>query len=886
MRKSGYPRAGERIAPLTLREILAAPVRRDLVSWAPGRPLQYCDLDESVWDRFDAETCQALAEALVQQVRAAIPSLPRSIRNRGLPVPRAATTLDDLELDTRTHNALARAGFRTDRQTLGSTTIGDVLTHTSGLGAKALVELLTRLEALRSGQGSASGEESTARFASATERLRLPERAIGARLEDLGLEKSTYDSLCDAGFGERPRELGAATVAQLLRLPGFGAWHFADLLGALQSFVASRGAANVLGMRVEDLGLCETAKDAPPGSAPECRLPDLGVATVGQLAMGLTRGAWRLDDLIAGVERRAQGAEPDHELSGEANEVLRTLDEGTVNPDDPRLGGLLRAIGQHRESLQDALQRLLARPRDPPNKKAILQNLRELRERIGVLSELRLEDELIGLAESAAGRHGGPGRPRRRPENERVDASMSGGRQRNAQIFAEYTGWDGRGRRTLASVANEAGLSRERVRQLCEPVVAALSGKKPFAPVLDRTLKVVASRVPRQAEDIELSLASEGLTRGPFRLEGLRHAAELLGRGAPFTIVTEGGRRFVVPRGKSELPSLIVQIVRRSVEHWGVTTVADVAARAEDEACVPMRRHFVTQVLEAQPVLQWLDQETGWFWLPTVPRNRLLNQMEKVLSVAGRLHVSELRAAVGRHHRMKGFAPPRRVLLELCRQLPGYGVEDDLITAEPPLEWTRILEETEMTIALVLKELGPVMTRENLENECLGLGMNRSTFYVYLGYSPILTKHARGVYSLVGTVVRPGAVETLLPRSRRRKVLVDYAWTSDARIWLRYRLSDAMIKTGVLALPTGLKVFLDGEFSLRSEDGSGVGTLVSRDGSAWGLGPFFRRRGGEPGDHMLIVFDLGAREAVVSVGDASVIDDLQVRVRGTAPDSI
>ena len=54
-----------------------------------------------------------------------------------------------------------------------------------------------------------------------------------------------------------------------------------------------------------------------------------------------------------------------------------------------------------------------------------------------------------------------------------------------------------------------------------------------------------------------------------------------------------------------------------------------------------------------------------------------------------------------------------------------------------------------------------------------------------------------------------------------------------------------------------LAVFLLGE----------VGNLVAKDTSVWGLGPFFRRRGGEPGDTLTIRFDLKGRVAVVELGD-------------------
>jgi hypothetical protein len=64
-----------------------------------------------------------------------------------------------------------------------------------------------------------------------------------------------------------------------------------------------------------------------------------------------------------------------------------------------------------------------------------------------------------------------------------------------------------------------------------------------------------------------------------------------------------------------------------------------------------------------------------------------------------------------------------------------------------------------------------------------------------------------------------------------------------------------------------MKSFLYGQFAIESPDGGKFGTITVADTGAWGLGPFFRRRGGEPGDYLLIVFDLGRRVSVMRLGD-------------------
>ena len=154
--------------------------------------------------------------------------------------------------------------------------------------------------------------------------------------------------------------------------------------------------------------------------------------------------------------------------------------------------------------------------------------------------------------------------------------------------------------------------------------------------------------------------------------------------------------------------------------------------------------------------------------------------------------------------------------------------------------------------------------------------MKRSTFWVYLDYSPVIDRFAPGVYGLRGAAVDPVVVQSLIPQYQpRTPVRLDHGWTTDRRIWIGYRLSEAMLTSGVFSVPPGLKSFLQGPFALKAADGTPVGTVAVKEGTGWGIGPFFRCRGGEPGDTIVIVFDLKAKEARLSIGDDDLIEEYQ-----------
>lgn len=451
---------------------------------------------------------------------------------------------------------------------------------------------------------------------------------------------------------------------------------------------------------------------------------------------------------------------------------------------------------------------------------------------------------------------------------------------RNGEIAKVRHGLSGNGLRTLHETGNQFGLTRERVRQICDRTIKQLGRKHLKIPLLRKTVDFVIENIPGLADEIEAQLVTKGFTQNRFRLDGLVEAADLFLKEVPFVITTIGESRFVIPKGMGNLPRIVNQISRKSIEHWGVATVADIVDQIDrgnyfDTLSEAIGEKAVINSLRTRSDFRWLDEKQGWFWLSSVPRNRVLNQIEKILSVVTRVNVSELRSGVSRNYRMEGFAPPAHVLLELCRQIPGYMVEDSYVMANPSLAMEEILNGTEVLMAKVLIKHGPVLSREEFDKLCFENGMNRNTFSVYIGNSPIIERYAVGVYGLRGAEVPPGLVESLKPqRQSQQRRVADYGW-KDGNCWILYHLSKAMIDSGVVHLPAAIHKYIQGKFTLKNQNGADVGILVANKGNSWGLGPFFRRRGGEPGDYLQITFNLAKREATVSIGDEGLPEDIQ-----------
>jgi hypothetical protein len=327
------------------------------------------------------------------------------------------------------------------------------------------------------------------------------------------------------------------------------------------------------------------------------------------------------------------------------------------------------------------------------------------------------------------------------------------GAGRDSQIAARYYGFDGRGGRTLLAVGEEYGLTRERVRQIVDAVTERLSSQRPTLPMLHRTIAFVANQFPAAAGEIEAKLKSQGLTSNLFRLEGVIKAAELLGKPVRFVVTDVRGKRIVHARN-SPSGRAIIRIARRLIDHRGMATLSDVVAKVRAVRSRQCDKNLVAIVLSQQKGFALLDRAAGWFWLSDRPINPVLNRLRKILSVAKAVDVSELAAGIARAYRMNGFLPPKRVLLEFCRQAPGLNVRDSTIKADPEINPDEVLTQSEKNIAQILAEHGGTLAAWELKSICLGIGTTRANLFRCLLYSPIILEDVGGLYRLIGSAIK------------------------------------------------------------------------------------------------------------------------------------
>ncbi len=852
MARHGYPRPGHRLAPRTLREILQVPVPPGVCSAESPGSLCLGDLDETAWERFDEPACCRLAAEVVKAVGSAA-RRPIPIAGRRMPPLPPGLRVVDLELEARTLNCLVAAGFHHRPQDLGRMTIEEVL-GLRGFWAKSLVDLLTSLEyAIDHSQGRRRGRRRGI-ASNTTPRISRTYPQRGCRLAPATLKEILMEPVPghlvtgEAARGLRLCDLDEHLSRQLtkaeMKLLGQLIVARVNVSGAALAIRHRRLPSPPAGMRLEDLPLENRTYNCLARAGFDADPQALGRYTVGQIQGLKAFGAKRLVDLLTSLESLA--AAPgvlDGRLTAEAEALGELSRSARVFFDDPRLGKHLRRLDGTADTLAQLAEQIARRRRDPPDPGQLTTRLRQLRQRIEHLGKIDLRQELTEIFSLSAS-------------------------PRDGKIVAAYYGWDGEGGKTLEELGRRYGLSRERIRQVCVRAVKLHRGGRVFAPRLDRTLALVARQVPIAGKALGDRLLASGEEPCWLPPECILRAAEFLGRKPAFAVVRLGAAELVVKPDCRKLPARVLQVARHAALGQGIASVAEIGKELERQRSGKINPALVRLVLETQHDCVWLDAGRNWFRLEPTPYG-LGSTIGKVLAVAPRIPIIKLREAIRRSRRSPRKVPPRSVLAAFCGDLAGVRVEDNVVIADVPRDWRKVLSGIEAKIVAVLRRHGPMLERNVLEELCTRKGMNRFSFNAMLMSSPVITQLGRSVYGLVGT--RASRKEILALAECRRsaaaaKVLQGHGEADDGRLWLAYRLSKAVISGGVTTVPAAVQDRIVGRFTLSPSPAKTGTSVVAKGGCAWGLGPVLRRQAARPGDFLVLLFDTDARRVEMRLG--------------------
>ncbi len=440
------------------------------------------------------------------------------------------------------------------------------------------------------------------------------------------------------------------------------------------------------------------------------------------------------------------------------------------------------------------------------------------------------------------------------------------------QIVTARLGLDGEDPITLEEVGQKMGITRERVRQIEAKTIKKIKNYLPiWTPVLDKAIKIISKYSLIHENKLQMVLLKEKVVAERFSIKSIQKIAEVFSRN--IRIEFDAETKLVGSNELIQYVPKILGVIIRLIDHWGALNIDNVVLKLEQDGIKVNSQHLV-EILEINKDICWLDDDKKWFWIKTRnSRNRVLNSIEKIMSVAGEINLGDLRNGTGRSNRMHGVRLPSKILLSLCLSSGKYiELEGKRIGGINLPDWGETLTGVEKTLVEILFRNGFVMKREKLEEAAISSGINKSTFYVYLGYSPVIQRYAHGVYGLRGASINAAKVKSLIPQLiRKGKSIQDYGFTDSGNPWIGFKMSRSSTASGVLGSPSSFSRYIIGSYKLITETKEVVGTLVVKSNNMWGLSPFFRTWGVESGDYIVLEFKKSNDTVLVTAGDQELL---------------
>jgi hypothetical protein len=257
----------------------------------------------------------------------------------------------------------------------------------------------------------------------------------------------------------------------------------------------------------------------------------------------------------------------------------------------------------------------------------------------------------------------------------------------------------------------------------------------------------------RAADEVEAELQRQGFTRWLFPARALLKTAEIFRRAPGFAVEETGGKLFVV--ASAGVVRSIIKAALRSTAQQGVQTIAALCCALPRQYRRRNDAHFIRHVLNTRSDIRWLDTAEETFWLASVPRNPMVRCLEKVLSYAGPVSLSDLHRALGRLPAKRRTNLTRRVLMNFCSQVPLCRVTRGCVEPATPLAGSNLVGDSERLVCGILRRNGGALSLERLQSECDLAGVGRPNFWRIVLHSPLIFRRAPRIYGVITAKPRP-----------------------------------------------------------------------------------------------------------------------------------
>lgn len=388
----------------------------------------------------------------------------------------------------------------------------------------------------------------------------------------------------------------------------------------------------------------------------------------------------------------------------------------------------------------------------------------------------------------------------------------------------------------LAQVGEAVGVTRERVRQICDLILNWLRHRPSVKPALMRAFKCAGRIAPCPVSEIDEQIA-------PYLGQGCGiRAALAFDKDASLDLahlqvvqhkvrVPDGYQSIdVLASGSDEQPEWIkvtLQTIRRECSSLGCTSVVRMAGLMAIEQGVLLDRESILSLAEQIPGFRRLDSDGMWFTVGVSSDSAAASRVKKMLAVSdGNLPISDIAAALvadgawlPRESETGVCIPPIQILNRLVGGWPWLHVnQHNKFTAADPGLVRKALSATDLATIEVFDRHAGIVNRKDIADALMrpgahGPAMTSMGVSAILANSVIIQKLEFDLYALRGRCVNPNAIKDARLRAQVRGMsYLDVDLSKPVAVKFTRPTSTVKVSRQVVYLPVELKHKISGTF--------------------------------------------------------------------------
>lgn len=443
---------------------------------------------------------------------------------------------------------------------------------------------------------------------------------------------------------------------------------------------------------------------------------------------------------------------------------------------------------------------------------------------------------------------------------------------------------------TLQQVGDQVGITRERVRQVCDQVLEVWKESAIATPAISRALRLASRLTPAGLSEINEQIAP--YLGSDLSIEALFTLAEDL--DIPMEVALHHGtvrmRQQTIPvrimgRSKEDAAWIedLIRYAKSDCDLIGCSSIIRVAGILALESGIAIPRATIDAVIEQVDGFRWLDRASSWFTFTSSDESSAALRIMKVFAVARQsISVEELGAALlddeewlQRGEKLAPAIPPQHILRDL---LSGW-------TWLEQLQHTRFALRTNLpagvlspTEALAIEAIeahgGVALRREVVDHVRSRLDVSEVGVSFTLARCPAIKRWEKNVYGLRG---RPLPLEALQEaRDRSAPVAIDQHLEPGVLAAFRVTVTKASLVNEQYNVPSQTRRFIaPGTYPLDSRNGM---LTIGQTHVIRGLNRHFP--GAKPGDSISIeMLEAKTLRLTLSLAEADGIPDEELKVK-------